>query len=119
MAISYKKLWKLLIDKEMTAVELREKTGINAGGGQITPVATNHYTGKYLYNSGIKSCDLEPVIFHQARPNTEQDLEIYKIVKVPGIWFEIDNAGSAVQTYQNTQHLLQRDGESVTTTMRR
>ena len=28
MAISYKKLWKLLIDKEMTAVQLREKTGI-------------------------------------------------------------------------------------------
>ena len=28
MAIPYKKLWKLLIDKDMTAVELREKTGI-------------------------------------------------------------------------------------------
>ena len=28
MAISYKKLWKLLIDKDMTSVELREKTGI-------------------------------------------------------------------------------------------
>ena len=28
MAISYKKLWKLLIDKDMTAVELRERTGI-------------------------------------------------------------------------------------------
>ena len=28
MAISYNKLWKLLIDKDMTAVELREKTGI-------------------------------------------------------------------------------------------
>ena len=28
MAISYKKLWKMLIDKDMTAVELREKTGI-------------------------------------------------------------------------------------------
>ena len=28
MAFSYKKLWKLLIDKDMTAVELREKTGI-------------------------------------------------------------------------------------------
>ena len=27
MAISYKKRWKLLIDKDMTAVELREKTG--------------------------------------------------------------------------------------------
>ena len=28
MAISYKKLWKMLIDKDMTAVELRERTGI-------------------------------------------------------------------------------------------
>lgn len=28
MAISYKKLWKLLIDKEITPVELRERTGI-------------------------------------------------------------------------------------------
>ena len=28
MAISYKKLWKLLIHKDMTAAQLREKTGI-------------------------------------------------------------------------------------------
>lgn len=28
MAISYKKLWKLLIDKDMTAAQLRERTGI-------------------------------------------------------------------------------------------
>ena len=28
MAISYKKLWKLLIDKNMTAAQLRERTGI-------------------------------------------------------------------------------------------
>ena len=28
MAISYKNLWKMLIDKDMTAVELRERTGI-------------------------------------------------------------------------------------------
>ena len=27
-AISYKKLWKLLIDKDMTAVDLRQATGI-------------------------------------------------------------------------------------------
>lgn len=53
---------------------------IHAGEGQITPVATNHYTGKYLYESGIKDYDLEPVTFYQARPNTEQDLEIYRIV---------------------------------------
>ena len=28
MTISYNKLWKLLIDKDMSAVQLREKTGI-------------------------------------------------------------------------------------------
>ena len=28
MAISYKKLWKLLFDKDMTAAQLRERTGI-------------------------------------------------------------------------------------------
>jgi DNA-binding Xre family transcriptional regulator len=28
MVVSYKPLWKLLIDKGMTGVELREKTGI-------------------------------------------------------------------------------------------
>lgn len=53
---------------------------IRAGGGQITPVATTHYKGKYLYDAGIKAYDMEPVTFHQARPNTEQDLEIYRIV---------------------------------------
>ena len=28
MILSYKKLWKLLIDKDMTVVDLRKKTGI-------------------------------------------------------------------------------------------
>ena len=28
MTVSYKKLWKLLIDKDMTAAQLRERTGI-------------------------------------------------------------------------------------------
>lgn len=53
---------------------------IHAGEGVITPVATNHYAGKYLYMSGIKERDGEEVTFHQARPNTQQDLEIYRIV---------------------------------------
>lgn len=52
---------------------------IKAGGGVVTPVATNPYSGKYLYVSGIKEYDQEPVTFHQARPHTEQDLEIYRI----------------------------------------
>lgn len=31
MTISYKKLWKLLVDKEMTRTELRIKAGISTG----------------------------------------------------------------------------------------
>ena len=53
---------------------------IQAGGGTIKPVATNPYTGKYLTAAGIKEYDTEPVTFHQARPHTKQDLEIYKII---------------------------------------
>ena len=53
---------------------------IQAGEGVVTPVPTSQYKGTYLFNSGIKEYDQEPVTFHQARPNTEQDLEIYRIV---------------------------------------
>ncbi len=53
---------------------------IHAGEGTVTPVPTKHYEGKYLFDSGIKEYDLEPVTYHQARPNTEQDLEIYRLV---------------------------------------
>lgn len=85
---------------------------INAGGGQITPVATKHYTGKYLYNSGIKSRDLEPVTFHQARPNTEQDLEIYRIVV--DTWNKQEtriaytDLPERLRTHQNTASFLDR-----------
>ena len=85
---------------------------INAGGGQITPVATNHYTGKYLYNSGIKSDDLEPVTFHQARPNTEQDLEIYKIVvdtwNKQGTRIDYTDLPERLRTHKNTSSFLDR-----------
>ena len=73
---------------EIPIIESKYKVGelfcdlpsIKAGEGVITPVETEHYTGKYLYNSKIKEFDREPVTFHQARPNTVQDLEIYRIV---------------------------------------
>lgn len=53
---------------------------LKAGEGSVLPVATKHYKGSYLYSSGIKESDKEQVTFHQARPHTEQDLEIYRIV---------------------------------------
>lgn len=37
----------------------------------------------------------------------------------PGIWFEIDNVGSASHAYQETDRLLTRDGYVLTTQMRR
>jgi alpha-galactosidase len=37
----------------------------------------------------------------------------------PGIWFEIENVGSASKAYQIEEHLLKRDGKVLTTTMRR
>lgn len=58
----------------------RDLPAIKAGEGVITPVETASYKGKYLYSSKIKEFNKEPVTFHQARPNTEQDLEIYRKV---------------------------------------
>ena len=37
----------------------------------------------------------------------------------PGIWFEIENVGSASKAYNEEAHLLKRDGRVLTTTMRR
>lgn len=37
----------------------------------------------------------------------------------PGIWFEIDNVGSAAKAYRMEEHLLTRDGTPLTTSMRR
>ncbi|UMM45749.1 DNA cytosine methyltransferase [Lawsonibacter asaccharolyticus] len=73
---------------EIPVVKSKHKVGelfcdlppIKAGEGVITPVETAHYTGKYLFSSKIKEYDKEAVTFHQARPNTAQDLEIYRIV---------------------------------------
>ena len=38
---------------------------------------------------------------------------------IPGLWFEIDNVGSASESYKDTERLLKRDGHVLTTTMRR
>lgn len=44
---------------------------------------------------------------------------IQKAGMKPGIWFEIENVGSASKAYQLEEHLLKRDGKVLTTTMRR
>lgn len=37
----------------------------------------------------------------------------------PGLWFEIDNVGARAESYNCTEHLLQRNGAVLTTSMRR
>ncbi len=37
----------------------------------------------------------------------------------PGIWFEIDNVGEKAESYQETGHLLKRNGAPLSTSMRR
>ena len=49
-----------------------------AGEGDAGPCHIKSYHGAWLYNAGIRNDDL-PVTWHQARPNQEQDLEIYRI----------------------------------------
>jgi DNA (cytosine-5)-methyltransferase 1 len=52
---------------------------LKAGQGDIGPCLIGRYKGTWLYEAEIRNDDL-PVTWHQARPNTEQDLEIYRIV---------------------------------------
>jgi len=41
MAVSYKKLWKLLIDREMTKTEMRKKAGITTAA--LAKLGKNEY----------------------------------------------------------------------------
>lgn len=52
---------------------------LQAGEGNICPVQTLDYQGTYLYKAGIKQVNRQMVTFHCARPNTDQDKEIYRI----------------------------------------
>ena len=51
---------------------------IAAGEGDPGPCDVSSYSGTYQYDAGIRDNDL-PVTWHQARPNMERDLEIYRI----------------------------------------
>ena len=65
-----------------------------------------------MFDSGIKEYDLEPVTFHQARPNTEQDLEIYR--KAVRAWnrsksrLSYTDLPKRLRTHNNTKCFLDR-----------
>lgn len=52
---------------------------LKAGEGFAAPCRVKDYHGRWQIEAGIRNQDL-PVTWHQSRPNTEQDREIYRIV---------------------------------------
>lgn len=51
---------------------------VEAGGGTAGPCNRRSYNGSWQHEAGIRNEEF-PVTWHQARPNTQQDLEIYRI----------------------------------------
>lgn len=62
MAVSYKKLWKLLIDKDMKKKDLCEKAGISPAS--VTKMGRNgHVTTEILLKICTSlDCDIEDII---------------------------------------------------------
>ena len=57
----------------------RDLPVLSAGEGGTGPCHVKPYHGTWQIKAGVRNKDV-PVTWHQARPNTEQDLEIYRIV---------------------------------------
>lgn len=57
----------------------RDLPVIGAGEGHVRPCRTKVYRGTWQIKVGIRNNEALPVTWHQARPNTKQDLEIYRI----------------------------------------
>ena len=51
---------------------------LTAGAGDPGPCSIEPYNGLWQHEAGIRSSDI-PVTWHQARPHSDQDLEIYRI----------------------------------------
>lgn len=96
----------------MVAEIFSDLPSLQAGEGQIRPVETLDYRGTYLYESGIKQVNRQMVTFHCARPNTDQDREIYRIAV--SLWNEQKNRLSYVdlpehlRTQKNMDSFLDR-----------
>jgi len=56
----------------------KDLPSIQSGSGSIAPCKSLPYHGDYLYSSKIKNDNI-PITWHISRPNTDQDLEIYRI----------------------------------------
>lgn len=91
---------------------LNDLPPVQAGQGSARPIQTLPYSGKYLYESGIKEFDAQPVTLHEARPHTERDLEIYRLVVEAWNRYKTrvsyTDLPERLQTHQNTISFLDR-----------
>ena len=92
---------------------LRDLPPIHAGEGEMGPVETLPYEADgYLFQSSIKTGNRQAVTLHQARPNKEQDLEIYRLAVET--WnnehrrISYRDLPERLQTHKNTTSFLDR-----------
>ena len=85
---------------------------IKAGSGVYKATATKKTIDKYLFEAKIKDYEYQPVTFHCARTNTENDLLIYK--KVVSLWdkegkrLSYPDLPDDLKTHKNTKSFLDR-----------
>ena len=84
---------------------------LKAGEGTLGPCSINSDYDPWLREVGIRN-DVLPVTFHQARPNNEQDREIYR--KAVNLWNEkkarlmYNKLPERLQTHKNKNSFLNR-----------
>lgn len=62
MIVSYKKLWKLLIDKNMNKMDLKEKAGVSAASIAKLGKGENITTDVLLKICKALSCDISDIM---------------------------------------------------------
>ena len=62
MAVSYKKLWKILIDKDMTKTQLRKESGISTGALAKLGKNENVNTEVLVKICNTLQCDLSDIM---------------------------------------------------------
>ena len=71
MAVSYKKLWKLLIDKDMIKKDLRMKTGVSTT--TMTSLSTNENVSTEILSKicDVLNCDVGDIM--EIVPDKKED----------------------------------------------
>ena len=84
---------------------------IAAGGGHPGPCIIRPGNGEWLTDAGIRNSDV-PVTWHQARPQTDRDLEIYRIAV--GLWnseksrLKYNHLPERLKTHNNVESFCDR-----------